>query len=60
MCRGDVSITTFGWRGGRPTAKVNSEHECINWETLAEWAGERSVDLLDVNNALTGNLEELD
>ena len=47
LCRGDVSITTFGWRGGLPTAKFSSEHECINWEALAGWAGKRSVDLLD-------------
>lgn len=48
MCKGDVSITTFGWRRGYPTAKVTSEHECVNWGALAEWAGKRFVDLSDM------------
>lgn len=49
ICRGDPSITTFGWRDGRPTAHVKSDHQCIKWEKLSSWAESRSVDMFDPN-----------
>ena len=49
MCRGDPSITTFGWRDGKPTAHVDSDHECVNWARLSSWAESRSIDMYDAS-----------
>lgn len=49
MCRGDPSITTFGWRDGRPTAHVYSDHECVDWDSISSWAEGRVVDMFDPN-----------
>ena len=49
MCRGDPSITTFGWRDGKATAHVYSVHECVNWDSISSWAKGRAVDMLDPN-----------
>ena len=45
MCRGDVALTSFFYRGHKPTAKLLAEHECINWEALDGWTAERAIDL---------------
>ena len=49
MCRGDPSITTFGWRDGKPTAHVESDHQCVQWDRLSSWAESRSVNIFDPN-----------
>lgn len=48
MCRADPSLTTFGWRAadGRPTAHVDSLHQCADWGRFAAWAAARRVDVL--------------
>ena len=47
MCRGDTAITTFRWVDGFPFSRVDSEHECVNWERLDTWARERMVNMSD-------------
>ena len=46
MCRGDISLTTFGWDKGepRPGAMFESPHDCINWDKLVSWSRERRLD----------------
>jgi len=49
MCRGDVSLSTFKWIGTSnhrvPTAWDRSPHQCVNWDSLAEWTRSRSVNI---------------
>jgi hypothetical protein len=45
MCRGDVALTTFFYRGDEIAAKLLAEHECVNWASLENWSKQRSVDL---------------
>ena len=49
MCRGDVSLTTYEWLPDLqiPWAKLSYDHECINWESIQDWAKERTVDIFD-------------
>ncbi|KAI1264670.1 hypothetical protein F5Y18DRAFT_389748 [Xylariaceae sp. FL1019] len=47
MCRGDPTLATFQWYEGRPFSKVHSVHECVNWESLRQWAEKRMVDTSD-------------
>ncbi|KAF7532290.1 hypothetical protein G7054_g8112 [Neopestalotiopsis clavispora] len=49
MCRGDPTLATFQWNEGRPFSKVHSVHECVNWDTLREWAESRMVDTSDLS-----------
>jgi Mycotoxin biosynthesis protein UstYa len=50
MCRGDTTITTYFWRDRLPTSRSYSDHECVNWELLDNWARSRmiSMDNLDI------------
>ena len=45
MCRGDIALTTFFYRGGRKSAKLLAEHECVNWNRLEDWVSDRVIDL---------------
>ena len=55
MCKPDLSFVTFSWinetaqhedQSSRyPTQKDNSQHECVNWQRLKDWAGARTIDL---------------
>ena len=45
LCRGDIAVTTFLYRGGRKTAKLLAEHECVNWDRLQDWVSLRAIDL---------------
>ena len=45
MCRGDIALTTFLYRGGQKTAKLLAEHECVNWNRLEDWVSNRAIDL---------------
>lgn len=47
MCRGDTTISTFRWADGYPYSTVYSEHECVNWDLLDEWARKNMVDMSD-------------
>ena len=45
-CKGDTALTTFRWieADPRPAAVFESQHQCVNWEKLFEWARQRYVD----------------
>jgi len=45
MCRGDTVLSTFQWASGKPYSRVNSDHECVDWDRLDAWARSRMVDL---------------
>ena len=45
MCRGDIALTTFLYRGGRKTAKLLAEHDCVNWDRLQDWVSQRAINL---------------
>jgi len=45
MCRGDISLTTFYYRGHKKAAKLLAEHECVNWDRLENWVSDRVVDI---------------
>lgn len=47
MCRGDVSMATFLWHDGKPFSKVHSDHECVDWNRLRQWAESRAVNMSD-------------
>ncbi|KAE8418449.1 hypothetical protein BDV36DRAFT_295093 [Aspergillus pseudocaelatus] len=47
MCRGDTTLATFRWVDGLPYSRVYSDHECVNWEALDQWARSRMVDMSD-------------
>lgn len=47
MCRGDTTLSTFRWADGKPFSTRYSDHECVNWEMLDEWARGRMVDMSD-------------
>lgn len=49
MCRGDPTLATFVWHEGRPFSRVNSVHECVDWEKLWDWAEARMVDTSDLS-----------
>ena len=38
-------MTTFLYRGGKKTAKLLAEHECVNWNRLEDWVSNRGIDL---------------
>ncbi|KAI0183598.1 hypothetical protein EV127DRAFT_486944 [Xylaria flabelliformis] len=48
MCRGDPTLATFVWNEGRPFSKVNSLHECVDWDGVRRWAESRMVDTSDL------------
>lgn len=52
MCKADISLVTYSWINGTtgtgpllPTSKDLSLHECVNWNSINSWAGERMFDL---------------
>jgi hypothetical protein len=47
MCRGDTTLATFRWKDGLPYSRVYSDHECVDWEALDDWARGRMVDMSD-------------
>jgi hypothetical protein len=46
MCRADISLFTLQWSEDslHPRADFSQEHECVDFEAIFEWAGERRVD----------------
>ncbi|KND87851.1 hypothetical protein TOPH_07439 [Tolypocladium ophioglossoides CBS 100239] len=46
MCRADISLFTLQWSEDSllPRADFSQEHECINFDAIYRWAGERRVD----------------
>lgn len=47
ICRGDTTLATFRWVDGLPYSRVYSDHECVNWGALDQWARSRMVDMSD-------------
>ena len=47
MCRGDATISTFGWGAELVYSTVYSDHECVNWASFDGWARSRMVDMSD-------------
>jgi hypothetical protein len=45
MCRGDIALTTFYHRNHEKAAKLLTEHECVNWNSLEEWVGAWAIDI---------------
>ena len=45
MCRGDIALTTFLYRGGKKTAKLLAEHDCVKWDRLQDWVSQRAINL---------------
>jgi Mycotoxin biosynthesis protein UstYa len=48
MCRGDVTLSTFEWLEGLPFSRVYSDHQCVNWKKLDNWARGRMVNTFDL------------
>ena len=46
MCHGDVGMVTYRWgnRSRKPQAAATA-HQCIDWDSLAEWTDERTIDM---------------
>lgn len=53
MCHPDISLVTHHWitsdEGWKPSNKDQAPHECMNWDALNEWAGQRVLDLYRVD-----------
>ncbi|KAF2658526.1 hypothetical protein K491DRAFT_702775 [Lophiostoma macrostomum CBS 122681] len=60
MCKPDISLVTFRWINDTaqhpkqpasfyPTNFDVSEHDCMKWEILNDWAGRRVFNLYDVD-----------
>ena len=47
VCRGDTTFTPMFWRDGLPTSRVDSIHECVDWDRLDSYARSRMVDMSD-------------
>ena len=56
MCKPDLSLISFRWINETaqhpgvpselfPTNYDGGQHECANWDSLNDWAGERVFDL---------------
>ena len=46
MCRADISLFTLQWSEDSqyPRADFSQEHECVNFDAIFQWAGDRRVD----------------
>ena len=49
MCHGSQTITTFEWFGSQPKPVSINKRECVNWEKLDAWSGDRRVTLYDLD-----------
>ncbi|RDL29901.1 uncharacterized protein BP5553_10528 [Venustampulla echinocandica] len=49
MCNADFSVITYDWLPNyrRPWANFKVDGECVNWEKLDAWAGDRFFSLFD-------------
>ena len=49
MCRGDISLVTFGWVSSTrlPLANFSRPHECVKFERINQWSKEHAVDALE-------------
>ncbi|KAG7006230.1 hypothetical protein G7Y79_00015g038200 [Physcia stellaris] len=46
MCRGDTGLLTYEWHSKyrKPWPKFDVTHQCRNWDNIARWAEDHSVD----------------
>lgn len=46
MCRADIGLLTYEWRPKyrKPWPKFDVTHQCRNWDNIARWAEDHSVD----------------
>ena len=46
MCHGDVGMVTYRWGNNsrKPYASA-TKHQCIDWDTLADWTDKRTVNM---------------
>jgi len=46
MCHGDVGMIPYSWGNNtrKPLAK-STAHQCIDWDSLADWTNERAIDM---------------
>jgi hypothetical protein len=49
MCQGDLSLYSYEWLPARnkPMPIAQMDHICIDWDSMMEWAAERSFRLED-------------
>ena len=49
MCRGDISLVTIRWQASQklPVADFSAPHECVNFDSLNEWARERRINAME-------------
>ncbi|KAM0797307.1 hypothetical protein BDR22DRAFT_892409 [Usnea florida] len=46
MCHGDVGMVTYRWGNvSRKPEAAATAHECIDWDSMAEWTNERTIDM---------------
>ena len=46
MSHGDVGMVTYRWGNvSRKSEAAATDHECIDWDSLAEWTNERTIDM---------------
>ena len=46
MCHGDVGMITYSWSPITPRPQANGTvHQCIDWDRLAAWTEERTIDM---------------
>ncbi|KAI9843959.1 MAG: hypothetical protein M1837_006000 [Sclerophora amabilis] len=43
MCRADISLITFRWEGEAAEHQSYSMRQCVDWDILDRWAGERAM-----------------
>ena len=54
MCNADVTLMTFEWIPNfeKPWANFNVEHQCVDWNTIFDWAMRRSITMTDLDRLL--------
>ena len=52
MCNADLAMMGFRWVDDslEPKPNFRGQHECVNWESIEEWASERSFNPDDQAN----------
>lgn len=63
MCHPDISLVTHRWvtteNGWRPSNKDTAPHECANWDALNKWAGNRAIDLYQLDQLKGPSADEM-
>ena len=49
MCKADVTLLTYQWipQFHRPWPDFEIKHECVNWDSIHEWATDHSFNGFD-------------